>query len=377
MFGCRRTILAATVAWIVCLLTYVSAAGQAGLQPAPQMSENVFKNIQVLRGIPADEFMDTMGMFASSLLFDCTGCHVRDILINREAFAMTTPRIQRARQMVLMVNAINKTYFAGEPRISCFTCHKGNSLPEVIPDLGLQYGEPHENPNAMSIVPEPRMSAGQIFGKYLQAIGGVERLSKLTSFVATGTYAGFNTSNDKVPIEIYARAPDQRTQIVKTFEGEAIQTTDGRDAWAAEGWRQLPLLTFTGENVANARLEAMLWFPAGIQKAFSQWQATGTVIDDRDVDVVQASNPGQLPVNFYFDESGLLIRLVRWRKTTVGTIPTEIDFSDYREVNGVKVPFKQLVRWTNGQNSIEFADVRANVPIDAGRFARPAPFRPR
>jgi hypothetical protein len=221
------------------------------------------------------------------------------------------------------------------------------------------------------------MSAEQIFGKYLQAIGGVERLSKVTSFVATGTYAGFNTSNEKVPIEIYARAPDQRTQIVRTFEGEAIQTTDGRSAWAAEGWRQLPLLTFTGENVAGARLEGMLWFPAGLQKAFSQWQATGTIIDDRDVDVVQASNPGQLPVNFYFDESGLLIRVVRWRKTTIGTIPTETDFSDYREVNGVRIPFRRLVRWTNGQNSIEFTDIRANVTIDAARFARPAPFKPR
>jgi hypothetical protein len=376
MFG-RRVVLGALVTSIAGLLTHVSAAGQAGSGTAPQMAENVFKNIQVLRGIPPDEFMDTMGMFASSLLFDCTGCHVREILTNREAFSTPTPRIQRARQMVLMVNAINKTYFAGEPRVSCFTCHKGSSLPEVIPDLGLQYGEPPEDPNSMRIVPEPRMSAEQIFGKYLQAIGGVERLSKITSFVATGTYAGFNTSNDKVPIEIYAKAPDQRTQIVKTFEGEAVQTTDGRDAWAAEGWRQLPLLTFTGENVAGARLEGMLWFPAGIQKAFSQWQATGTIIDDRDVDVVQASNPGQLPVNFYFDGSGLLIRVVRWRRTSVGTIPTETDFSEYREVNGVKVPFRQLVRWTNGQNSIEFSDIRANVPIDAARFARPAPFRPR
>ena len=124
-------------------------------QQSPPMSENVFKNIQVLKGIPADEFMDTMGMFASSLLFDCTGCHVQEILTNRDAFAVSTPRIQRARQMVVMVNTINRNFFGGQPRVTCFTCHRGADSPEVIPDLALQYGDvADENPNAMRIFPD-------------------------------------------------------------------------------------------------------------------------------------------------------------------------------------------------------------------------------
>ena len=127
------------------------------------MAENVFKNIQVLKGIPADEFMDTMGMFASSLLYDCTGCHVEDILINRDAFADATPRIQRARQMVVMVNALNKQYFGGQPRVTCFTCHRGSGFPETsFPISRLQYGDgPPENPNAhrrSSRRQEPRRS---------------------------------------------------------------------------------------------------------------------------------------------------------------------------------------------------------------------------
>jgi hypothetical protein len=388
MFRWRRAILAAAIA----LFVYTISGSVAGVPlvaqaPAPQgaqaqgvpMSESVFKNIQVLKGIPADEFMDTMGMFASSLLFDCTGCHVQEILTNRDAFAVSTPRIQRARQMVVMVNTINKNFFAGQPRVTCFTCHRGADSPEVIPDLALQYGDiPDENPNAMRIFPDARLSADKIFGRYIEAIGGSTRVGGLTSYVATGTYAGFNTSDAKVPIEIYAKAPDQRMQLVRTFEGDAIKTYDGRSAWAAEGWRQIPLMTFTGGNLTGARFEAIMSFPAGIQKAYAQWQAMPITLDGRNVQVLQGTNPGELPVNLYFDEeSGLLVRTLRWSRTVVGTIPTQTDYSDYRDVGGVKMPFHIRVTWTNGQNMIELAEVRPNAAIDAARFARPAPFKPK
>jgi len=356
----------------------LAEAAQAAPEPAQPMAENVFKNIQVLKGIPADEFMDTMGMFASSLLYDCTGCHVQEILLKREAFAVATPRIQRARQMVVMVNALNRMYFGGQPRVTCFTCHRGSGAPEVIPDLAIQYGDgPGENPNSIIIFPDREAKADQVFARYIQALGGADRVAKLTSFTATGTYIGFNTGNATVPIQIFAKAPDQRTTVVTMFDGEAVKATDGRNAWAAEEWRQLPLMTFTGSNVAGARFEAMVAFPAGIQKAFSQWQVSSAVIDDRDVQILQGTNPGQLPVNLYFDESGLLVRSVRWSSTPVGTVPTQTDYSDYREVAGVKMPFRTFVTWTNGQNTIELKEVRPNVTIDPARFARPAPFKPR
>jgi hypothetical protein len=359
----------------------LAAAGRIASAQAPEPAENVFKNIQVLKGIPADEFMDTMGMFASSLVYDCTGCHVQEILSDRAAFAVATPRIQRARQMVVMVNAINKTYFAGQPRVTCFTCHRGDGAPEVIPDLAVQYGDAaYENSSAMRIYPDARLSPDTIFARYLQALGGADRLRALTSLVATGTYAGFNTGQAKAPIEIAARAPNQRTQVVKTFEGDAVFTYDGRNAWAAEGWRQLPLMSFTGSNLAGARVDALVSFPAGIQPAYAQWQAMPTTIEDRNVQLLQGSNPGELPVNFYFDEeTGLLVRTLRWSRTTVGTVPTQVDYGDYREVSGagVRMPFRLHVRWTNGENTIELTNIRLNAAIEASRFARPAPFKGR
>ena len=377
--GWRPRVFVVLVVAQVSLLGVVSAARQAGPGQAVQMSENVFRNIQVLKGIPADEFMDTMGMFAASLLYDCTGCHVQDILINREAFAESTPRIQMARQMVLMVNALNRTYFGGERRVTCFTCHRGSGRPDVEPDLALQYGDvSYTNADAMAIFPDPRGSADQVFARYLEALGGAERLAALRSFVATGSYVGFNTSGQSVPVQIFASSPNRRSTVVTMFDGDAVTTFDGNNAWAAEGWRQIPLMTFTGGNLAGARFDGTVAFPAGLPQAFSQWQVGNPrVIDGREMQVLQGRNPGEPPVNLYFDEAGLLARSIRWSSTPVGTVPTQTDYSDYRDVAGVKMPFRWVVTWTNGQNTFELAEVRPNVAIDPGRFSTPAPFAPR
>jgi hypothetical protein len=85
----------------------------------------------------------------------------------------------------------------------------------------------------------------------------------------------------------------------------------------------------------------------------------------------------QLPVNFYFDQAGLLMRNVRWNRTAVGTVPMQMEYADYRDVAGVKLPFRIVLTWTDGQNTIVLNDVQPNVAIDAARFAQPAPFKAR
>jgi hypothetical protein len=378
--GRRRAWFGALAIVNVCLLGVAAAARQAPAPAAqgPLMAENYFKNVQVLKGMPVDEFMDAMGMFSASLGYDCVSCHSSELYNNRDAFAIATPMIQRARQMIVMMNAINKQYFGGQPRMSCFTCHRGQDRPGNIPSLALQYGELVDDPNAMTIYPDTRNTVEQVFTKYITALGGAQRLAGLTSYVATGTYAGFNTGGSEIAVDVYARAPNQRTQVVHMQEGDAIKAFDGMQAWAAEGWRPMPLLQLTGGNLEGAKLEAIVQFPAGIQKAFASWQVSGTLLDDRSTTILQGTNPNELPVNFYFDaESGLLVRIVRWNRTGVGIVPTQIDYSDYRDVNGVKLPHHIVLTWTDGQNTYAFKQIRPNVPIDAARFARPAPYTPR
>ncbi len=352
-------------------------AGQTGPAQGALLSETVFKDVQVLKGIPADEFMDAMGMFAASLGYDCVACHSPDIKDDRAAFAITTPQIRRARQMVTMMNSINETNFGGRPLVTCFTCHHAQFPPESIPNLALQYGDVIDDPNSIRIASDRRFTADQILDKYVQSLGGAERVAALTSFSARGTLSGFNTSGNEAPIEILAKAPNQRVETIRTLEGTSVKTYDGRTAWAAEDWRPLPLMTLTGGNLEGARVDALTSFPATIRQGFSRWQAGSTTVGDRPVQVLQGTNAGQNPVNFYFDASGLLVRVVRWNKTLVGIVPTQIDYSDYRDVAGVKMPFKILVTWTNGQNTILLTDVQPNVAIDAARFTRPAPFQKR
>ena len=368
----RRTIPGAAGVTFASLLSVVSAGSQAGQGQNPQMAEDVLANVQVLKGIPVDEFMDTMGMFAAALGADCTDCHVSDIVFRREAFAEPTPRIQRARQMILMMNGINQANFGGATRVTCFTCHNGSPSPKDVPSLEIQYGTPPDEPNAMELFPFPGPSAAESLETYVQALGGAERAAGVTSFVARGTYAGFETGFAEVPLEIFARAPDQRTMIAHLANGENVKTYDGRNGWFSGPGALAPVTTLTGGNLANARTEAIVAFPAGIQDAFSEWQSGGTVIDGRPVRVVQGSNPGQLPVNLYFDDSGLLVRVVRWNDTAVGRVPTQVDYDDYREVAGVQMLFRRIETWTNGQTTIALTEVQPNAQIDAARFARPA-----
>ena len=102
------------------------------------------------------------------------------------------------------------------------------------------------------------------------------------------------------------------------------------------------------------------------------------MLDGKSTTILQGTNPNELPVNFYFDTAnGLLIRIVRWNRTAVGIVPTQIDFADYRDVNGVKMPHHMVLTWTDGQNTYEFKQIRPNVAIEAARFNRPAPYAPK
>ena len=383
-FGLRRAYLGAAAIAVACLVWAGAAAGlraeapaqagpaQAAAEKVP-LSEEVFKTVVLLRGIPVDTFFESMGMFANAMGNDCTFCHASKAYFDKAAFAEQTPRMQRARQMIVMMNAINKQYFGGQTRVTCFTCHAGSDRPTSDPNIALQYATPTEDPNVRDFPPETRVTADQVFTKYLQAIGGTERLAKFTSFTAKGTYAGFDTSFDKVPVEVFGRAPAQQAMIVHFFNGDSFRTFDGRSGWMAGPDTPMPLVTLTGGNLDRARLEATMAFPTGIRQAFAQWRVSRTAIDDKEVTVVQGLEGGQVAANFYFDEAGLLVRVVRWTQTPVGFVPTQVDYADYRDVAGIKFPFSRTVSQTYMQMKLELTDVQPNTQVPASRFARPAP----
>jgi outer membrane lipoprotein-sorting protein len=368
----------------LCVVSGASIHSQAGsgrratAAPKQVLAEDVFKNVQQLRGIPVGEFWDTMGFISAALGANCVHCHVDSSLNSLDKFAEDTPRKRRAREMIAMVKAINTTHFGGARVVTCNTCHNGEIRPQPVPSLLKQYSLPVEDPNIVEIVPGTTgPSATDILRQYVAAVGGAERLARVTSFVAKGTYQGFDTYDQPVPYEVFAKAPNQRTVIVHTQNGDNTTVVDGRTGWVAAVDKPVPLLPLSsGGELDGAQLEATLSFPASIGMALDGWRAgfPTTSIEEKNARIIQGTGASGARIKLFFDDSsGLLVRVVRYTNTVIGTVPTQIDYADYRDVMGVKMPFKTTVTWTSGQATIELTEVQPNVPIDPARFATPGP----
>ena len=250
------------------------------------MAEDVFKNIQVLKGIPVKEFMNTMGFFSAATNLNCIDCHSPQSL---EGYALDTPRKQTARRMVLMVNQINQSQFGGRRVVTCYTCHRANDRPEAIPSLLDRYSIPEDNPNRVEVIAGgpvqsvKKITAEQILDKYIQAIGGAAQAARLTSFIARGTYEGYDTLSAKVPVEIFANSPSQMATVVHTQNGDSVTTYDGRNGWIAAAEKLMRVLPLDGGvNLEGAKMDATLSFPARIKQDV-QWRTgfPSVSIDDQ------------------------------------------------------------------------------------------------
>lgn len=87
-------------------------------------AENVYKNIQVLKGVPSDQVLTVMKAFTEGLGVNCVYCHVSTEDLSKDDKAMK----QTARKMLEMVRQMNKTY-PTNGQVTCFTCHRGAAKP--------------------------------------------------------------------------------------------------------------------------------------------------------------------------------------------------------------------------------------------------------
>src|SRR5262249_55120820 len=187
-----------------CGLPGYMEAGAAGAQsaaPKRQMSDEAFKNVQLLKGIPVDEFMGAMGLFSAATSMCCLECHSPD-------WAADTPRKITTRKMIQMVNTINQTNFSGRKVVSCWTCHRQSDRPQVTPTLAVVYGEPiYWAPDDLFLQAQGAPAPDKVLDKYMQAVGGADRLAKLTSYVAKGSATLFG-GGFKSAVELYVKAPN-------------------------------------------------------------------------------------------------------------------------------------------------------------------------
>jgi hypothetical protein len=252
--------------------------------------------------------------------------------------------------------------------VTCYSCHRGSLKPETTPMIG---GEV-----ARGTAPEVETLASgsptvdQIIGNSIRALGGAAAIRKITSRVATGTTSMGGRS---IRVEVYDQYPGKRTVVRHMPAGDSITVLNGQQGWSSAPGR--PTRDMHGADLDAARMDANLQFPLHLQREFDKLSVEYRErVGGQKAYVVSGMRVGLPPVKFYFSEqSGLLVRLVRYVESPLGRNPTRVDYGDYRKSDGVMIPFRRTVATPEGRATIQLEQVRQNVPIPAARFAKPLP----
>src|SRR5438067_9515928 len=379
IFGSRPAIAAVVIIVLAAANGIDRRAAQetkAAAPTKPMMVEDVFKNVQALKGIGVDDFLLTMGIMSAAVGSDCVGCHP-SAGTDHVDWALDTPRKRTARRMVQMVTALNRDNFNGRQVVTCWTCHRGRDRPVTTMTMDVVYGPPSDDADDVLAQAQNVPSVDRVLDKYLQAIGGVQNVARITSFVATGKSVSYRGFGGGGVVEVSAQAPDRRATHITFPEypdrGVSVRTYDGRTGWIATPLAVVPKYKLAGSERDGARLDAMLAFPAQIKTALSSLRVgPPSTINDKDVTVLQGNGPnGTLATLYFDDQSGLLVRTVRHGRSPIGRVPTQVDYADYRDVGGIKFPFRWTFAWLDGRDTFDFSDVKLNVPIDAATFGEP------
>ena len=329
--------------------------------PKTKLSEDTFKNIQILKGIPAEQLVPAMQFISYSLGVQCSFCHVEGALEKDDK----KPK-QTARKMMQMMAAINQSNFNGKMRVTCYSCHRGSTRPVSAPIIAKTETPltPGNAPNGQAPV-----TPDQILANYVDVIGGPAAIGKLTTRVEKGhiTLAG-----RQFPIQIFRKMPNKRLSAIHLPDGDSITAYDGDSGWTSAP--NHPVHDISTPEVASARPEIDLQLPIHLKQLFSEVRAEEPEkIGDREVHVISGFNAGELAAKFYFDRhSGLLLRILRYVNSPLGPNPVQIDYSDYREQDGVKMPFLQTISRPNSSFTIQIDEAQHNLPTDDAKFARPA-----
>jgi photosynthetic reaction center cytochrome c subunit len=323
-------------------------------------AEQVYKNIQVFKGISAAELEPTMVFISGSLGVKCNYCHVNPFDKDDK------PTKQTARQMIRMVFDLNKGSFNGEKAVTCYTCHRGKPQPVSVPAVGQNLWQP--NPPAAKDNPLPTVD--QILERYVQVLGGVKAFQKVTSRVAKGSRIG--ADGVLVPEDVYQKAPN-KILTVTTYPDVAFSTGfNGIAGWGSsskEGPRELP-----PPVLAQLKIDSDFYKEIRTKELYQKLILVGkSTIGDSEVYVIDATAFGGSHEKLFFAvRTGLLVRRYSESETVLGMFPLQTDYEDYRDVDGIKQPF--LIRWSIPGRSWgrKIEEMKQNVDIDDARFNPPS-----
>jgi hypothetical protein len=352
----------------------LAGAGLASAQVTPanegKTAEQVYKNIKVLQGTPANELNQSMHLMKGALGMDCLYCH-----IEREWEKDVKAPKEVARTMIVMMNDINTRQFGGRQVVTCNTCHNGHPVPAAVPAFPVF--EP-------VVAAKPTLpSVDQILARYVEALGGEQALRKVAGRVITGTQYIPTGPGGTVPtpaaVERYLKAPNLAVTIYRAPTYAIAQGFDGTSAWSQDqAGRVTEPVTL---DVARAARAADFYEPLNLKREYAQIAVRGIEhVNGRDAYLVVGVPQGDTPESLYFDtQTGLLLRKRTVLQTPVGDSPFQTDFEDYRDTgSGVKFPFVMHMSPANPRTelaptaTLRVTKVEDNAPIENARFAKPA-----
>lgn len=323
-------------------------------------AEQVYKNIQVLKGVPASQIQPTMAFISGSLGVRCNYCHAGPFERDDK------PTKQTARRMMRMVFEINGGNFGGGAAVSCHTCHRGQPRPQSVPPVGRNLWQAAETA-AKTDAPPPTVE--QILDNYVRALGGRDALLKAKARVMKGSRVG--ADGVLVPEEVHQKAPNKLLVVTSYPEVVFRRGFDGKAGWARDSQGGSDI---GREELAELEREADFHKETRLKELYAEMSAEGrALVGDREAYVVAAKTREGTSEKLFFDaQTGLLVRKYREFTLALGKFPMQTDYEDYREVDGVKLPF--AIRWSIPGRTWgrKVSEVKTNVPVDDAIFSPPA-----
>lgn len=363
-----RRLSLAIIALAMCLFVagWITDSAKAQSTAQEKTVEQVYKNIQTLQGMPAAELDGVMFFMSASLGVGCDYCHTNPWESDAKPSKLIT------RKMIEMTRRINKENFSGNPVVNCFTCHQGKTQTVTIPPVARDiWPPPHKATTAKPAEALP--SADQVVDRYIQAIGGKAAIEKLKTILWRGQ---FTTTNRMTPpqtlnVEVHVAAPDRRLIAITTQSGVFYQGFDGASGWAKDSRGQRKV---SGEQFERNRHGAEFFRFLNVKENYPGMRVLSKEkVDSREAYKVGATSKDDSRETLYFDvETGLLIRRYVTFKTALGSIPEVTDFSDYKDVSGIRLPF--TISWSRPPfTSVwKLSEAKTNVAIDDALFKGPA-----
>ncbi|HUJ40002.1 MAG TPA: c-type cytochrome [Candidatus Acidoferrales bacterium] len=335
--------------------------------PAEKTAAEAFRNIQVLKDVPASQFMSNMFFISASLGVGCDHCHVTAEHGPWPLDKDDKKEKKTAREMMKMMMAINTQNFDGRQEVTCATCHNGHADPagfSPIRPLGEMRAEPEQA--ATQTFPP----ADQILDRYIEALGGAAALESVHTRVLRGSLTF--ESGHTYSLEVREKAPNLGVFIATSAEGHTSRDGfDGETAWNAAGARVFPSHGLEGARIAR---DLELFVDTDAKKHYARRFVVGKeTVGGEDAWRLRLIGRGDVSEILDFSAaSGLLLRRTVLTKTTLGRYAEQTDYSDYRLVDGVKLPFTVARMEVNARYTEKYSEIKQNLPVDESAFHMPA-----